>query len=267
MSKRLLTSVVILAIIIIYAYVISALAPFDPRRWNVVPPNQPPSLKYPFGTTSLGQDLFWLCAQALRYSITMSLITGLMGIAIAMIIGVIGGYLRGKAFTAITLFIDSFCVIPALPVLVLLFSLWREAINPLTMALWIAVFSWAWPSRYIRSTVMSLRERTFTYTARFSGYSLIDSIRYHYLPYIFGLLISGLLNIMLWAIGIETTLAVFGLLSLAEPTLGLIIFWAMNYLALPRGIWWWIAFPVALLVTLIVSMYFISLELYRRYVL
>ena len=260
-------AIIIFAFIIVYSFIISNFAPYDPTRWNTVPRDQPPSLKYPFGTTSLGQDLFWLCSLALKNSISMAVLTSTIGVVIALLLGIIAGYVRGRAFAAMTFIIDSFCVIPALPILVLIFSLIRESLSPLLIALWIAVFSWAWPSRYVRSVVLSLRERGFTYVARFSGYGLIDLIRYHYLPYIFGLIVMSFFNIMIWAIGIETTLAIFGLISLAEPTLGLIIFWAMNYQAIPRNIWWWVFFPTLLLILLCVSLYFILLDLYRKYVL
>lgn len=263
----LITSSTIIVCIIVYAYIISLFTPTDPRQWNVVPRDQPPSLQYPFGTTTLGQDLFWLCSHAFRNSVTMAILTGLIGIGIAMTLGIIGGYVRGKVFSIMTMFIDAFCVMPALPILVFLLSLWREKITILTMSLAIAVFSWAWPSRTFRSLIISLRERTFIYTANFSGYSLIDLIKYHYLPYMFGLILVSLINIMLWTIGLETTLAVFGLISLTEPTIGLVIFWAMNYLAIPRGIWWWIASPVALLIVFIVSLYHISLEIYGKYLM
>jgi len=265
--KTIYITLTILISIIVYSFIISKMAPYDPIRWNVAPRDQPPSFKYLFGTTTLGQDLFWLCSFAMRNSISMALLTGVIGIMIALLMGIIAGYASGKLFSIMTFIIDSFCIIPALPILVLIFSLMREYLSPLLIALWIAIFSWAWPARSVRSVILSLRERTFVYTARFSGYNLLELIRYHYLPYIFGLLVTNLINIMIWAIGIETTLAIFGLISLSEPTLGLTIFWAMNYQAIARNIWWWIFFPSLLLVLLIVSLYFVFLDLYRKYVL
>ena len=256
--------IAIVVIIILYSFVVSLFAPYDPSAWNMVPRDQPPSLKYPFGTTSLGQDLFWLCSYALRNSIIMSLLVSSIGILIAIMMGVIAGYVRGRFSSVMTFIIDSFCALPALPILVLLFMMMREYLSPLTMALWISIFSWSWPARNIRSIILGLRERGFTYIAKFSGYTIFDLIRYHYLPYIYGLVVTNFLGIMLWAIGIETTLAVFGLISLTTPTLGLTIFWAMNYQAIARGIWWWIFFPSALLILFIASAYFVSLDLYRR---
>ena len=69
---------------------------------------------------------------------------------------------------------------------------------------------------------------------------------------------------MLWAIGMETTLAIFGLTSLGVPSIGTIIFWAMSYQALVRGIWWWIFFPIALLIIFIVALYSAAREIYMR---
>jgi peptide/nickel transport system permease protein len=257
-------SLAILIAIIIYSFIISIFAPYDPSTWGKVPRDQSPSLKYPFGTTSLGQDLFWLCAHSLKNSIIMAFLVSSIGILIAMLIGVIAGYIRGRPSSAMAMVIDTFCALPSLPILVLIFSIIREYLSPLTIALWISIFSWSWPAKTIRSIILSLRERGFTYIARFSGYTIFDLIRYHYLPYVYGLIVTSFLGIMLWAIGIETTLAVFGLIPLTTPTLGLTIFWAMNYQAIARGIWWWIFFPSMLLILFIASAYFISLDLYRR---
>ncbi len=41
---------------------LSFVSPYDPLDRRVVPNNRPPSARYPLGTTSLGQDVFWLSA-------------------------------------------------------------------------------------------------------------------------------------------------------------------------------------------------------------
>jgi peptide/nickel transport system permease protein len=66
---------------------------------------------------------------------------------------------------------------------------------------------------------------------------------------------------MMWAIGIETTLSVLGLTNLLVPTLGTTLYWAISYQALFLGYWWWIVFPVLIIVFLFVSIYLLSISI------
>ena len=43
-----------------------------------------------------------------------------------------------------------------------------------------------------------------------------------------------------------------------EPTLGMTIYWAMTFNAVIRGLWWWLAMPIALIVLLFISLFLIS---------
>ena len=53
--------------------------------------------------------------------------------------------------------------------MVMLSMLVREHMNLLVLGLLLALFGWAWDGRVIRSLILSLREREFTYTATLSG--------------------------------------------------------------------------------------------------
>ena len=59
----------------------------------------------------------------------------------------------------------------------------------------------------------------------------------------------------------ETTLGVFGLSSMEEATIGTMLYWAMQYQALLRGIWWWLGTPIIVVVVLISSLYYFSMGL------
>lgn len=265
MRLRLWVSSAIVIAVLLYAYVIPYFSPYkDPMRWNQAPADLPPSPKYIFGTTTLGQDLFWVNSFALRNSINFGITTMAIATTISLLVGVVSGYLRGKISVVLTTIIDAFCVIPALPIMVLISALWVGGAYMVNFALLLSVFGWAWPARTIRSMILSLRERTFISTARFSGYRMLDLIVNEYLPYIFGAVFVSALNVILWAIGLETTLALFGLTSLGVPSIGTVMFWAMSYQALTRGIWWWITFTVALLLTFIAALYLVAHEIYMK---
>jgi peptide/nickel transport system permease protein len=249
----------VIASLLIFAFILPYFAPYDPRRWATVPGDQPPSLSHPFGTTTVGQDLFWLSSYALRNSIILGVLTASISTIIAFLLGALAGFVRGSTSRyALTLVIDSFCLIPGLPVLIVLAFSWRKYLSPVLIALILSIFGWAWPSRSVRSLILSLRERSFTYTALLSGFSTMRIFFYEYLPYIMRWLAVSFLGLLNWAVGMETTIAVFGLSTLEEATIGSIIYWALQYQSVLRGIWWWVAIPVLLLAILIVALYELS---------
>ena len=63
---------------------------------------------------------------------------------------------------------------------------------------------------------------------------------------------------MLVAIAIESGLAVIGLSSLQESTLGTMIYWALQYQALLAGRWWWILTPVIAIMTLFITLFLLA---------
>ncbi|MBS7649200.1 ABC transporter permease [Candidatus Bathyarchaeota archaeon] len=258
-TKSLAITIGVLAAHLIFAYILPYFAPYDPRRWATVPRDMPPSNAFLFGTTTVGQDLFWLSSYALRNSITLGILTASISILIAFLLGATAGFVKKPALhNILTLCIDSFSLIPGLPALIVLTYSWRKYLSPILIALILSIFGWAWPSRSVRSLILSLRERPFTHTALLSGYSMIEIFFKEYLPYIIKWLAVSFLGLLTWAIGMETTIAVFGLSTLEEATIGSILYWALQYQAILRGIWWWPIIPILLLTTLIVTIYQLS---------
>ena len=159
---------VFLLFIVIMA-VIATVSPFDPKKTFVVPQDRPPSLKYPFGTTSRGQDLFWWMAYAVRNSLVLGIICAVVSRIIAISVGLTAGYRGGYIDRALMSINDSFVVIPVLPILILLSFLMRGSMSLFALGVLLGMFGWPWDGRLIRSQVLSLKERSFTRTAVYSG--------------------------------------------------------------------------------------------------
>ncbi|RLF05025.1 MAG: ABC transporter permease [Thermoprotei archaeon] len=258
-NKGFSVGLMILTIFIFFGFVLPVFSPYDPRNWGMVPPDKPPSLSHPLGTTTTGQDLFWLATYAIRNSMIIGVIGSAGGLAIGIILGLIAGYKGGITDRLIVLFADTFIVIPVLPLLILIGSLVKAQLNMPLLGLIIALITWGMPVRNIRSMVLSLREREFTYTALFSGSSTMRLIYAEYLPHVAYWILASFIHRVLIAIGLEVTLAIFGLSTLREATLGSMIYWAMQYQAILRGIWWWIATPVFIIILLFISLYLVSI--------
>ncbi|MFW5880592.1 MAG: ABC transporter permease [Spirochaetota bacterium] len=257
---RFAISFVVVCFLLVLA-LLSLVSPHDPTVWFYTQRDLPPSWDHILGTNSKGQDVFWQATFAIRNSLIVSLIAASVSRVIAILIGMTAGY-RGK-FTdrALTFLSDSFLVVPLFLIIVMLAMLLREYMNLVLLGLLLALFGWAWDARVIRSQILSLRERDFTKTARLSGTSTLPLVMKEYMPFAMPLIFSTLINNMVWAIGLEVTLAILGLINMDIPTLGTMLNWAITQNALLLGYWWWLMTPVVLSVLLFISLYWTSISI------
>lgn len=251
----------IMMVILILLALMSAFSPYDPTEWRAVPRDLPPSAEHLLGTNSLGQDVFWVLTFAIRNSLVLAVFSATISRIIALTVGLISGY-SGGALDRILMFInDGFIVLPLLLVLVLLALLIQEHLNLVTMALLFGVMGWAVDSRFIRTQILSLRERDFTYTAVLSGTPPLQLIIDEYLLYVVPLTMATLIGNMAWVTGMEVTLAYLGLTDVTIPTLGTVLHYALEYQAILLGFWWWIFTPIATSVALFVALYLLSISI------
>lgn len=256
-DNRFKISFTILCILLAYAC-LSFFSPYDPTLWHEVPRDLPPSREHWLGTESRGIDIFWEASYAVRNSIIVALIAGIISRLITVPVAMLAGYKGGTTDRVLMFISDSFLVIPLFLILVMLTMLVRDSMNLLTLGLLLACFGWAWDARVIRSEILSLREREFTRTAILSGTKTLRMAMNEYLPFVMPLIFATLINVMSWAVGLEITLAILGLTNLDIPTLGTMIFWALSYQAVLLGYWWWVLTPVVLSILLFVSLYWLA---------
>lgn len=240
---------------------LSFFAPYDPTLWHVVPRDLEPSREHLLGTDSNGQDIFWIASFAVRNSLIVAVIAGVVSRIIAVLFGMIGGYKGGNTDRVLMFISDTLLVIPLFLIIVLMAMLVRANMNLVTLGLLLALFGWAWDARVIRSLILSLRTRDFTQTAILSGTRTLSLVLNEYMPYATPLVFSTLINNMAWAIGLEMTLAILGLTNVLIPTLGTMLYWAINYHAILLGRWWWVLTPVVLSVLLFVALYWLSVSI------
>lgn len=247
--------------LMVFLAILSLFSPYNPKVWHVAPRDMPPSLKHLLGTTSMGQDVFWLATYAIRNSLLLSVIAVIVSRVIAIFLGLITGYKGGFLDRFLMTINDSFVILPLLPILILIASVIKGALNINNLGILLGIFGWAWDARVLRSQILSLREREFTYTAKLSGMKTLSIIIKEYLPFIIPLIMATAMNNMLWVIGMEVTLAILGLSSLEIPTLGTMIHWSVTSQALLLGFWWWILTPVFICILLFISLYMLSISI------
>jgi peptide/nickel transport system permease protein len=240
---------------------LSFFSPYPPNDTYVVPPDVPPDWTYPMGTTSRGQDLFWLLSFAIRNTLLFGLCVALLSRLLALVIGLVAGYSGGLVDRALMSLNDTFIVIPLFPILVLFYFVMRDRMSWGLLALMMACLGWAYDARLIRSVAMSLRHREFTETGIFSGMSMRQILVEEHLPYVLPIVFSTTMNNINWSIGLEVTLSVLGFTDINTPTIGVLIYWANQHTALVSGVWWWIFFPVLLVVMTFIGLFLLAVSM------
>ncbi|MHB9295291.1 ABC transporter permease [Pillotina sp. SPG140] len=241
--------------LILLLMILSWFSPWDMGKTFQVVMDQPPSLQHPFGTNTRGQDILFWMAYAVRNSLYLGIVTAIVSRAIAVIVGLTAGYRGGFTDKFLMSINDSFVVMPVLPILILLSFLLRENMNITILAAFLGVFGWSWDARLIRAQVLSLKERSFTRTAVYSGTKAFRITMTEHLPFVLPVIFATTINNMIWSIGMEVTLGVLGLTSITTPTIGSTIYWANSHQAMIAGVWWWLAAPIVISIILFLGLY------------
>lgn len=221
-------------------------------------PDLHPSRDYPFGTDDQGRDLLAVAVVGLPLTLQVGLIAGAVAILIGTILGLTAGYLGGTVDVVIRSIADVLLTVPGLVVLITIAASIEGVISVELMALVVASLAWMWPTRTIRSQVLSLRERAYIQMAQLSGMKTHEIIFFeimpNLLPYLAASFVGSVSAAILASIGLEA----LGLGPQNEPTLGMTIYWATTFNAVIRGLWWWLAMPIALIVLTFISLFLIS---------
>ena len=260
-----------IGLIILSCFVLISLLPLindvDPATQGTYLKNLPPSLEHPLGTNSLGQDLFWFLVYAIRNSLILGVTVSIFTTFIAGAVGLVSGYVGGWPDRAIMTLTDAVIAIPLFPILIVLATLVRGNTSFAVVGVILVIFGWAWGARTIRSMALSLREREFINMSKFSGSTTLRIVFREVFPYVYAYLVVSFINAILWVITMESSLAVIGLSKVEIPTLGSIIFWALNYNALFTGHYMWVAAPVVATILLFLGLFLTSTgynELYAK---
>ena len=258
LNPRLIIGLAMLTIFVGGSFILPFFTSVDPSAQGTYWKNLPMSTAHLLGTNGLGQDIFWYLVFAIRNSLLIGVSASLGITIISCILGLSAGYIGGWYERIVVLLTDTFICIPVLPILIVMSALMQGNTSFLMVSLILIAFGWAWNARTLRSMVLSLREREFVNTARFSGAGTVAIITREIFPYVYAYMVIGFINTILYAINTEAALAVIGLSKLDVPTLGSIIFWALNYNALLTGETVWIIAPIVATVLLFLGLFLTS---------
>jgi len=253
---------VVFALLVFMALFPAWLAPYDPTEL-VGQPFTRPNAKFVLGTNDIGQDLL----SELIWSARISLSTGLVAAAIAMIIGtavgLVAGYTSGAVGTTLMRLADLTLVLPFLPLVILLSAYLGPSQRNVIAVL--ALVSWAGPARIIRAQVLTLRQAEYVEAARAVGVSQSRILLKHIWP---AVSVVALVQFVLVAANSILAEASLSFLGLGDPTAK--SWGTMLYFAQARGVFltpawsWWVLPTGAMITVSILSLVLIGYWLEER---
>ena len=222
------------------------------------PPFKPPSAEYPFGTDKVGRDLLAVMIVGTPLTLRVGLLAGILGVAFASLLAFAGAYYGGAIDAVIRLVVDVGLTIPSILILILI-AIALRGVNPTEMSLIVAATAWLWPTRTIRSQVLSLKERAYVDVARMSGMRGYEIIVRELMPNLIPFIVANLVNTTASAILATIGMEALGLGPTSHPTLGMTIYWVILHAGVLGGYWWWWLAPVVIIVLIFIALYLTSI--------
>jgi peptide/nickel transport system permease protein len=236
-NPKSLTGLIILGVFVAVALLGDVIAPYGALEKDFTALRQAPSWTHLLGTTHMGEDILSQLIYGTRGVLVVGFLAGIIGTAIAVIMGVVSGYTRGWRSESLSAITNVFLVIPGLPLIIIVASQFE---NPplILIAAVLAATGWAWGARVLRAQTMSLRNRDFVQAARANGEPLHRIILVEMLPNLMAIIASSFVGTVTAAVLGLTTLAFIGVIPITNLNWGTILFWAQQNGAFP-DFWWW----------------------------
>lgn len=236
---------------------------------------QPPSPQHWFGTDVHGRDLM----TRVFYGARVSLLIGLVGAAVALVIGVTwgatAGYAGGRIDGVLMRAVDLLYSMPSIIFVIVLITTLNESVRRMvarwsdeSTAAWTPVcflviglgaVSWLTMARIVRGQVLSLRERAFVQASRALGASHPHILRRHILPNIANVIIVYAMLTVPAVVLYESFLSYLGL-GIQPPmaSWGTLIAEGASQLNPIRVYWWLLVLPGAFLITTLLALNFLG---------
>lgn len=226
---------------------------------GAAPLNSSPTFDHPLGTQSEGRDIVAMLLLGTPATLIIGLIGGVLGVGVGMLLGLTSGYFGGKTDTIVRNTVDIGLAIPPFAILIMIAASFKVVSLEL-MGIAVALTAWMYPTRVIRSQVLSIRTRGFVRMAKLSGLGDIRIIFGELLPNLLPIITAAVVNGISVAILASIGLEVLGLGG-QNITLGTTIYFAIYYAAMWRGLWWWWLSPVIVLIVIFLGLFLVSTAL------
>ncbi|HEY1180511.1 MAG TPA: ABC transporter permease [Phytomonospora sp.] len=198
---------------------------------------EPMSGAHWLGTNFEGKDTFTKLVLGGAEPIWVGALAAVITVIIAVVLGALAGYLRGRFDDLVLQLTDITMTMPFITVLIIIASYFRE-ISPWMVGLIIGLLTWPFLTRSIRAQVLSLKEREFIEAAQLQNLGTMRIVFVDILPNMAGYIFINFIIAVTNAIYAIVGLYLLGLLPSTAENWGLMIqqAWQNSAYLLPRAL-------------------------------
>lgn len=256
----------IVGIAALFATLIAPQDPFDLKSFDILDAELPPfwqegsDPRFVLGTDAQGRDLL----SAILYGTRISLLVGILAVAIQAAIGVslglAAGYLGGRVDSLVTRLADVQLSLSTLMMAIIVMALFRaglggEALSQFAVPLLVLVIGLAeWPifARTARAATLVEMVKDYVRAAMAVGSRDVAIVQRHIFPNILSPLVVIATTQVAGAIMAEAALSFLGLgMPVTKPSLGTLI--RSGYDLMFAGAWWVTVLPGLVLIGVLIS--------------
>ena len=223
-----------------------------------------------FGTDKVGQDVFYQILKSVRTALVIGLVTTLVTLPVAIGLGILAGYFRGRIDDAIQYLYTTLSSIPGvlliaaavlmMQVLIDTHPQWfataaeRADLRLLALCCILGLTSWTGLCRLLRGETLKLRELEYIQAAQAFGVADLAILRRHILPNLMHIVIIALVMDFSSLVLAEAVLSYVGIG--VDPTMisfGTMINNARMELAREPMVWWSLAAAFSFMFALVLA--------------
>jgi len=178
-----ISGAIVLLMIVMAAFpqLFTGFGPGPTENCDILKSNQPPSAEHLFGIDIQGCDYYTNVIYGARASILVGIVVSAIAFGIAALVGALAGYFGGWVDAVISRICDMAFGLPFILAAIVVLQLFGER-NVWTVIFALALFSWPGGVRFMRSSVLEVRNREYVQAARLLGAGNGRILRKHIVP-------------------------------------------------------------------------------------
>lgn len=208
-----------------------------------------------FGLDDVGRDLYARTIQATQTSLIVGVIGAFVAVVIGTLYGAVAGFVGGAIDNLMMRLVDILVSIPYMFIIILLMVMFERSFFMLFVG--IGIISWLDMSRIVRGQTLSLKNREFVEAAQAAGLGWFRIILRHIVPNLLGIVVVYATLLVPLMILVESFISFLGL-GVQEPATSLGRLISEGAGTIIYGTIWQLAFPLFFFLVTIISLFFIG---------
>lgn len=261
-NKAAVAGLVVLILVGLFALFGASVAPWNYEEidWSVlgnVEEAGRPSIAtgHWFGTDELGRDLFARTVQGTQISLMVGLIGALIAVVVGTVYGATAGYYGKRIDNVMMRIVDVLMSVPYMFVLILLLVVFGRSV--LLLFVGIGLISWLDMARIARGQTLSIKNKEFVEAAHAIGVRPSTIIRRHIVPNLLGVVIVYATLLVPNMIIYESFISFLGL-GVQEPMTSWGALISQGASQMPYGTLWMLGFPLFFFVITLFAFFFVG---------